>query len=25
MTLHGYLEAKVEDRVKELETMLERN
>jgi chromosome segregation ATPase len=25
MTLHGYLEAKVEDKVKELETRLERN
>jgi hypothetical protein len=25
MTLHGYLEAKVEDKVKELETKLERN
>jgi hypothetical protein len=25
MTLHGYFEAKVEDRVKELETRLERN
>jgi hypothetical protein len=25
MTLHGYLEAKVEDKVKELETRLETN
>jgi hypothetical protein len=25
MTLHGYLEAKVEDKVKEIETRLERN
>jgi hypothetical protein len=25
MTLHGYIEAKVEDKVKELETRLERN
>jgi hypothetical protein len=25
MTLHGYLEAKVEDKVKELETRLDRN